>query len=437
MRILIKNGFVINPASEGGRLNILIEDDKITKIAPLTPKNESIDKVIDATDCFVAPGLVDTHVHFRDPGQTHKEDILTGAEAAKRGGYTTVVMMANTTPPIDNAATLKYVLEKGAKTGIHVKACATVTVGMKGEELTNMEALKKAGAIGFTDDGKPITNFGLLTKAISMSKYLKVPISLHEEDPRLIQTPGYNYSVRVSDGLGLKGADRAAEYEMIERDVQIMHYTHMTHASMNIQHVSTAEGVNIIRRYKQHPYGELHAEATPHHFTLTELDAIELGTMAKMNPPLRTEHDRQAIIEGLRDGTIDLIATDHAPHTAEEKGQGLAKAPSGVIGLETALGLAITELSRYGVLGSDGIPIQQIIECMSYNPARMYHLDAGVLREDGPADIVIFNPNEKWIVNENDFASKSKNSPFIGRELTGKVKFTICDGKIVYADRQP
>ena len=342
--------------------------------------------------------------------------------------------MANTSPPIDNVETLKYVLEKGAKTGIHVKSCATVTVGMNGEEMTDMYALREAGAVGFTDDGKPIMDQGRMVAALSRSAVLGLPISLHEEDPRLIRTPGYNYSVRVSDGLGIEGADRAAEYEMIERDLKLMHHFRNTSAIMNIQHISTAEGVSLIRQYKKR-LDHLHAEATPHHFTLTERDAIELGALAKMNPPLRTERDRQAIIEGFRDGTIDLIATDHAPHTTEEKARGLKEAPSGVIGLETALALAITELSRYGRLGADGIPISDLIKYMSYNPAQMYRLDAGVLCEGGPADIVVFDPREKWIVDENAFASKSKNSPFIGRELTGKVKFTICDGKVVYADQ--
>ncbi|MBR1471490.1 MAG: dihydroorotase [Lachnospiraceae bacterium] len=417
--LLIKNGRVVNPAGESGQLDVLVEDGVLKKMAPLM-FDDVAEHVIDAAGCVVAPGFVDVHVHFRDPGQTHKEDILTGAAAAKRGGYTSVVMMANTVPTIDNEETLAYVLDKGSTTGIHVYACANVTRGMQGKELTDMPLLKAAGAVGFTDDGRPIMDEALVKKAMEQAAALGMPVSFHEEDPAYIETPGYNKGA-ASAHYGIGGADRQAEIVMIRRDIAL---ALQTGAEIDIQHISSKEGVELVREGRRQGKN-IHAEATPHHFALTEEAAIQHGAMAKMNPPLRTEEDRQAIIEGLRDGTIEMIATDHAPHSNEEKAKGLTAAPSGIIGLETALALGNMHLVKSGALS-----MEQLVERMSTGPARIYGLEAGVLAEGKRADIVIFDPEENWTAGE--YASRSENTPFTGMEMTGKVKYTICDGVTVY-----
>lgn len=420
MAIVIKGGYLVNPAGTNGHFDVLIENDKITAID--RDINEKGAEVIDATGCIVAPGLVDVHVHFRDPGFTYKEDILTGAAAAKAGGFTTVVMMGNTKPPIDNIETLKYVLEKGATTGIHVKSCANITKGMQGEELTDMEALKEAGAVGFTDDGAPITDADLVAEAMEKATELGLPLSFHEEDPGYVVNPGFNRG-EASRAFNLWGADRAAEVSLVSRDLEL---AINTGAKIDIQHISSLEGVKLVGEAKNVAPDLIHAEATPNHFSLTERDVIRYGTLAKINPPIRTEIDRQAIIEGLADGTIDMIVTDHAPHSAKEKAQDLEKAPSGIIGLETSLSLGITKLVKTGALS-----MERLIMAMSYLPAQFYGFEAGYLAEKMPADIVIFNANEKRII-QRTFASKATNSPYIGWEVYGVVKYTICDGKIVY-----
>ena len=418
MRILIKNGKLVNPAGPEGVLDILVEDGKILQTAGNIEADA--ERVIDAGGCIVAPGFVDVHVHFRDPGQTWKEDIYTGAAAAAAGGYTSVVMMANTVPAVDTPENIKAMLAKGRETGIKVYACANVTVGMKGEKLVDMRAMKDAGAAGFTDDGKPLMDAELVEQAMKQTAELGLPISFHEEDPRYIITPGYNKGV-ASEHYGIGGADRMAEISMIERDIAL---ALKTGAEIDIQHISTKEGVELVRQARLKA-ANIHAEATPHHFALTEEAAIRYGSMAKMNPPLRTEEDRMAIIQGLADGTIEMIATDHAPHSAEEKAKGLTEAPSGIIGLETALALANMVLIDGGYLTEE-----QLIERLSLSPARLYGLDAGVINEGADADIVIYDPNEKWVPEK--YASRSSNTPFTGMELKGKVKFTICRGRIVY-----
>ena len=427
-KILIKNGEVVNPTGESGLLDILIEDGKVKSIEAAGGISEetiggtSDLKILDATGCIVAPGFVDVHTHFRDPGQTHKEDIFTGAEAAKKGGYTSIVLMANTIPAVDNTETLEYVLERGRQTGINIYSCANVTLGMQGKELVDMEALKAAGAAGFTDDGRPLMDTELVKKAMEISATLGMILSFHEEDPAYIKNNGINHG-KASEHFGIYGSDREAEISMIRRDIGL---ALETGAEIDIQHISTAEGVELVREArKKSP--KIHAEATPHHFSLTEEAAIEYGTLAKMNPPLRTEADRLAIAEGLRDGTIEMIATDHAPHSKEEKEKPITEAPSGIIGLETMLPLAMMNLVEPGILS-----IEQFVERASSGPARVYGLDAGVIGEGIQADICIFDPKEKWTAG--DYRSKSSNSPFTGQEMRGKVKWTICRGKIVFAD---
>lgn len=422
--LLIKDGYLIDPKSgREGKYDLLIEGDKIKKIAENIPPEANY-RMIDAQGLLVAPGLVDVHVHFREPGFTQKEDILTGAAAAAKGGFTSVVMMANTNPTIDREEILCQVLEKGAQTGIHVYSCANVTMGMQGKELVPMKALAQAGAAGFTDDGVPLMDEELVRQAMQEAARLDMPLSFHEENPLLISDNGVNRG-KASAHFGIGGSPREAEISLVERDLKL---ALETNACVNIQHISTKEAVELVRQARK-TGSNIHAEATPHHFTLTQEAVLEYGTLAKMNPPLREEEDRQAIIRGLVDGTIDIIATDHAPHTAEEKAKPITEAPSGIIGLETALALGITCLVDEGYL-----TMKQLLALMSLNPAGMYHLEAGYLAENGPADVILIDTAAEVIPGE--YASKSANTPFTGWELKGKVHTTICAGKIVAARKE-
>ncbi len=421
--ILIKNAYMIDPKSgREGRYDILTEGDRIARIGEKIEKPAGECIVIEAQGLLAAPGLVDVHVHFREPGRTDKEDIVTGAAAAAKGGFTTVVMMANTAPAIDNGQTLRQVLERGKKTGIHVLSCANVTMGMQGKELTSMEELAAQGAAGFTDDGKPLTDENLVRAAMERAAGLDKPISFHEEDPALIAQNGINRG-KASRHFGLDGSPREAESRLVERDLEL---ALETGAKINIQHISAKESVELVRQAKQRG-GNIHAEATPHHFTLTEEAAIRYGTLAKMNPPLREEEDRMAIIRGLADGTIDIIATDHAPHTAQEKAKPLTEAPSGIIGLETALSLGITELVE-----KKHLAMKQLLRLMSTNPAALYGLDAGYLAEGGPGDIILIDGEAETIPGQ--YASKACNTPFTGWKLKGRVVCTIASGQVAYGD---
>lgn len=418
--ILLKNGHVMDPKSNmDGKYDLLIHNHRIEQIAETIPEREGM-HVIDASGKIVAPGLVDVHVHFRDPGFTYKEDIYTGAAAAKAGGFTSVICMANTRPVADNEEILRYVAEKGRETGIHIYQAGAITMGLKGETLTDMEELVRCGAPGFTDDGIPILKEELVREAMEKAARLHVPLSFHEEDPTYIQNNGINEGV-ASRELGIEGSKRQAEISLVERDLKI---AAKTGATINIQHISTREAVELVRQAKK-TCNHIHAEATPHHFALTEEAVARKGTMAKMNPPLRSEEDRQAIIEGLRDGTIDIIATDHAPHAKEEKERPFTEAPSGIIGLETALATGITSL-----VGTGCLTMMELLKLMTQNPAELYQMEAGYIVTGGPADLVVFDPQEEYVVSE--FASKSTNSPFLGEKLCGRVHYTIADGALVY-----
>lgn len=423
--LYIKNGTIIDPVNDIlYKADLQIEEGMIARIInqgnvaiqELPPEAE----IIDGEGLLIAPGLADTHVHFRDPGFTYKEDIITGAASAAAGGFTQIVLMANTKPAVDNKDTLSYVLSKGKETGIHIESCANVTCRMAGNELVDMEELAKSGAVGFTDDGIPLMNEKLVKEAMEWAKKLDKPISFHEENPTMIANNGINAG-KAAEFYNIGGSPRDAEISLVKRDLEL---ALLTGAEVVIQHISSKEAVELVRQAKAKG-GHVHAEATPHHFTLTEDAVIEKGTLAKMNPPLREEEDRMAIIEGLKDGTIDLIATDHAPHSKEEKERPITEAPSGIIGLETALSLGIRELVEKGYLSYG-----ELIQKMSTAPCSLYGLKGGRIEEGAAADLVLFSPKERWTVSK--FASKSSNSPFIGEELPGVIYYTICDGKIVY-----
>lgn len=418
--MLIKNGFLINPSTNTEELtDIRVENGVICEIGQLTA-NEN-EEILDISGLTIAPGLIDTHIHFRDPGFTYKEDLHTGSLAAAKGGFTSVICMANTKPVVDNVETLTDILERAKSEDIHIYQTTAITKGLGGKEMNDLEALKNAGACGFTDDGIPIMDATLCYNAMKKAAELDMPISLHEEDPAFISENGINRGI-ASEHLGIVGSPAVAEDVMVSRDCMLALHTG---AKTVIQHISSGNSVALVRNAKALG-ADVHAEATPHHFTLTEEAVIKHGSLAKMNPPLRTEVDRLAIIEGLKDGTIDLIATDHAPHSAEEKAANpMWKAPSGITGLETSLGLGITSLVKPGHL-----TLMQLLEKMTCNPAKLYKLPGGSIEVNAPADFVIFNPEEEWTVDS--FASKSTNTPFKGYKLLGKIHYTICNGKIVY-----
>lgn len=421
--LLIQNARVMDPKTKLDKImDVLVKDGNIIEMGIIPVKEDM--EIIDATGLVLAPGLIDIHVHFRDPGQTHKEDLRTGSQAAAAGGFTTVVCMANTVPKVDTVEVLEDIVKRTEQLPIHVLQASAITKSFAGRELVDMEAMKKAGAIGFTDDGLPLMNAKIVRAAMLEAKRLNMPISLHEEDASLIVRSGINAG-EVADEFQFGGAPAIAEDAMVARDGMI---ALDTGAAVDIQHISSKRAVDMVRYFKALG-ANIVAEATPHHFTLTEDAVRQYGVMCKMNPPVRKEEDRQAIIRGLQDGTIEIIATDHAPHAEEEKGQGLEKAPSGIIGLETALSLGITSLVKEGHL-----TLMELLEKMTSNPAKFYHMDAGYLAVGGPADFVLFDENEVYTVSDH-FASKSKNTPFIGWELTGKVKYTICNGKVVYKER--
>ncbi|MGT2831971.1 dihydroorotase [Streptococcus halotolerans] len=418
--LLIKNGRVIDPKSKFDQVcDILIDSQKIVKIAKdIQVKNAQI---IDASGKIVAPGLVDIHVHFREPGQTHKEDIHTGALAAAAGGFTTVVMMANTNPTISTVETLTEVLESAAKEKIRVKTNVSATLNFDGKTVTDFDKLLKAGAIGISDDGIPLENAGVVRQVFKKAKALDAVVALHEEDPNLNGVLGLNETI-AREHFGCSGARGVAEYSMMARDVMI---AYEVDNKFHVQHLSKAESVKVVS-FVQGLGAKVTAEVSPQHFSKTEALLLEKGADAKMNPPLRLEEDRLAVIEGLKSGVISIIATDHAPHHKDEKKvSDVTKAPSGMTGLETSLSLGLTYLVDAGHLS-----LSELLAKMTINPAQLYGFDAGYVAENGPADLVIFSEEDRFVTE--DFKSKASNSPFVGEKLKGKIAYTICDGHIVY-----
>ena len=423
--ILLKNGRIIDPDTNLDMIgDVLIDKDRIIDIADNIDIGENEAQVIDCSGCVVGPGLVDIHVHFRDPGFTYKEDIESGAKCAAAGGVTSVILMANTKPCVDSIETLEYVTKKAKQQPIHIYTCANITKGMQGKELLDFKEFIKNGAVGFTDDGIPLLDEEVVKKAMVEAARYDTVLSFHEEDPRFIKNNGVNHG-KASEHFKIGGSDRKAEISMVERDLEL---ALKTGAKINIQHISAKETLDLIREAKKKCIKQnIFAEATPHHIALTEDDTIKYGTGAKMNPPLRSEADRQAIIDAIKDDTIDFIATDHAPHSVEEKNRDITQAPSGILGLETSLPVIYDVLVR-----ENNISWLKVFCKMSTNPARLYGINAGKLAKNAIADVVVFDEKNAKVYTET--MSKSKNSPFLGKKFNGRIALTICSGKIVYRD---
>ena len=424
MKLLIRKGRLVDPVGGiGGVMDILIEDGKLAVIGSDLREPEA--RVIDARGLNVCAGLVDMHVHLREPGFEYKEDITTGAAAAARGGFTSVACMPNTRPVLDTPEQIEYVLRRaGESCGVRVWPIGAVSRGQKGQSLTDAAALKEAGCVALSDDGVPVQDANLVRDAMIRCKRLGLTILSHCEDADMVR----NYAVnegRVSRALGLPGRPAIAEEIMVMRDAML---AEETGAAVHICHVSTAGSVEIIRQFKKKGVA-ITCETCPQYFTLTEDEVLEQGSLARVNPPLRTKLDVEAILEGLQDGTIDVIATDHAPHSVEEKAKPLAEAPSGMVGLETALGVTLTALYHTGFMD-----LSDILKKMTFHPACILRIPKGRLSLGGEADFTIFSPDEEWTVEPDQFASKGRNTPFKGRKLKGRVKYTIVGGRVVYGD---
>ena len=420
MPMLIQNARVIDPSQGLDKvMDLLLEDGKIAQLGSnLSAQNA---QVVDGTGLVAAPGLVDMHVHLRDPGLTHKEDVYSGCRAAAAGGVTSLLAMPNTKPAMDSPETVRALLERAQTADAAVYTAACVTKDLQGEELADLAALKEAGAIALSDDGRPVVNTRRLLEALEQAPSLGLTVTAHCEDLYLA-SGGLMHEGEVSRKLGVPGIPAAAEDCGTAREIAA---AASIGAPIHICHVSTKGSVALIRDAKARGV-QVTAETCPHYLLLTDKALESQDADYRMNPPLREEEDRLALIEGLKDGTLDAIATDHAPHTPQEKAD-FRKAPNGSIGMETSLAASITQLVETGCL-----TLSQLIEKMSVNPAKILKIPAGVLEEDGCADIVLFDPKEQWVVDENALHGKSKNTPFKGMTLTGKVKITICGGKVVY-----
>ena len=426
MKLLIKHGRVVDPVSGTVSIqDLYIENGKVVQLEK--DIRQEADQVIDADGLVVCPGLVDMHVHLRDPGLTYKEDIFTGTAAAAHGGVTSVACMANTDPVVDTPEQVRYVKDKAAQAnGVHVYPIAAVSMGMRGEEPSDADALKKAGAIALSDDGCNVDNANLMRDVMIHAKRLEMPVLCHCEDTTMVEGRAVNEG-SVSRQLWLEGRPAIAEEIMVMRDAML---AEETGAHVHICHVSTAKSVDIIRRMKKRGVA-ITCETCPQYFTLTEDEILTQGSMARVNPPLRTAKDIKGIIAGLKDGTIDAIATDHAPHSAEEKSRPLTRAPSGMVGLETSLAIALTELYHTGKM-----KLPDIIKRMTYTPASILRLSSkGRLSLGSDADSTMFDAEEVWTIDPEQFASKARNTPFAGREVKGKVKYTIVGGNVIYQDR--
>lgn len=425
MTILIKNGRLINPSKNLDKVMDIFVEDGIIK-----EKAESIEKqadtVIDAAGCYVMPGLIDLHVHFRDPGLTYKEDIETGSKAAAKGGFTTVCCMPNTKPVVDNVETVKYIIEKGEKTGLtNVLPVGAVTKNMAGVEITDVEELKKAGICAISEDGKSVMNSGVYRKAMKNAAKANVPVLAHCEDINLVEGGVINLGDKSSE-LGVKGISNAVEDVIAMRDIML---AKETGATLHLCHCSTKDSVEMVKRAKEEGI-KVTAEVCPHHFSMCSDDITSNDGNFKMNPPLRAREDMEALIKGLQNDIMDVISTDHAPHSAEEKAKDLEHAPFGIVGLETSVALTVTNLVKKGYL----TPMQMAAK-MSYNPAKVLGIPKGTLDEGKIADITIIDPDKEYTIDVNTFESKGKNTPFDGYKVSGEVEYTILNGKVVYSNK--
>ena len=440
MILWIKNGRIIDPATGTDHVNDLlvvngvirhvgsVDQDTIDVVYgdDITGKKQSLTK-IDATGCIVTPGLIDMHVHFRDPGQTHKEDLVTGQRSAAKGGFTTVCCMPNTNPVIDSKKIVKYIVNKNNDNKyINVLPVGAVTKGMKGKKITNIIKLKAAGICAISEDGKSVMDEEVYGKAMAKAAELDVPVLAHCEEITLVKGGVMNADANASK-LGLKGITNEVEDIIAQRDIDLAEKYGTT---LHLCHCSTKDSVKMLKEAKAKGV-KVSGEVCPHHFTLTTDDIPGDDANFKMNPPLRTKADRDALIKGLSDDVLEVISTDHAPHSKEEKSKGFEKSPFGIVGLETSVGLTITQLVKPG-----HISLTQMVEKMSTNPAKILGIEKGTLKEGSVADITIINPEEEWTVFKNDFESKGKNTPFDEYKLTGRVKYTIVDGEVVYSDKE-
>jgi dihydroorotase len=421
--LLIKNGRVIDPSSRTDEtLDILIENGKIKAISPRIDLKEA--EIIDASRLVVAPGFIDMHVHLREPGEEHKEDIATGSLAAARGGFTSICCMPNTRPPNDNSGITEYIIAEARKRAVvNIYPVAAITRGLAGEELTDMADLSQAGAIAFSDDGQPVANSLVMRRALEYSLLLDKLIIDHCEDKNL-SMGGVMHEGEISLRLGLSGMPAAAEEIMIARDIIL---AQLTRARLHVAHLSTKGGIELVRLAKKKGI-PVTAEVTPHHLILSDENLVNYNPNFKVNPPLRSAEHRQALLEGLKDGTIDVIATDHAPHTPEEKDVEFDLAPFGLIGLETAVSLMLDRFVHKNI-----ISLERLIDLMSCRPAQLLGLkNKGRIAPGADADLTILNLRQEVVIDVERFASKSRNCPFHGWKLKGAVAFTIVGGKIVY-----
>lgn len=422
--LLIKNGLLIDPFSRiEGRYDLLLKDGRVTEIAPAGKLRGKADETFNAKGLVVAPGLIDIHVHLREPGQSHKETIATGTMAAAAGGFTSVCAMPNTTPVNDSAEITRWMTDPARGAHVNVFPVAAATLGSMGEKLTDFTALKRAGAVAFSDDGKPILGDKVMRESLVTAAALNMPVVQHAEDCRMTEGSVMNAGA-TAFRLGLRGWPGEAESSIVERDIRL---AAETKARYHVAHLSTAAALRAVRKAKR-DHLKVTCEITPHHFTLLDENVGQYDTNFKMNPPLRAQEDREALLAGLADGAVDCIATDHAPHASHEKNQEFDRAPFGITGLETSLGLCISVLHD-----RHKIPLWRIIELLSANPAKIMNLQGrGTLAVGARADVTIFDPAKKWTYHAAESLSKSKNSPFDGRKMQGKVMATIVGGQIVF-----
>ena len=421
---MIKGGRVMDPSQRlDAEMDVLLRDGRVAEVAPRNKLRGAADETLDARGLIVAPGFIDLHVHLREPGQSHKETIATGTAAAAAGGFTSVCAMPNTSPVNDSPETVAWIRDPARGAVVNVFAVAAATVGSKGERLTDFRALERAGAVGFTDDGRPILDEHIMREALRLAAQVGLPVIQHAEDTRMTQ------GCSMHDGptafrLGLRGMPVAAEAEIVERDVKL---AHQAGARLHVAHVSTAAGLKAVRRGRRNR-ARITCEVTPHHFTLVDENVGEYDTHCKMNPPLRSAADREALLVGLADGSVDAIATDHAPHAAHEKDVEFERAAVGVTGLETALGLAVLRLHK-----ERRAPLIRVVELFSTGPARVLGLKGrGSLARGSAADVTLFDPAARWTFHASESRSRARNTPFDGWQLTGRVIATIVGGQFVY-----